>query len=562
VRGLALALGLLSLLVLVACGGRSTPAGTRATDPERGGELTVLVPHADAAPDPHVVRSLSAAMIHAAVYRTLYVVPPTREDEPATPDEPSEAEGPIPDLADGPAKISEDGRVITVRIRDGVRFGGDDPRQVVARDVARGIEQAVADPGSASMARRLLAAVVGVPAPGDRARSSIAGIEATSSDTLQIRLRRPEARLVIAALATPLSTPVPAERENVVPWTGPYMPTQDGPDSEIVLQRNPDFRPLPDDWRKAYADRVRLEVDDSPGAASRVLTGDGLVLGSLTVPDSVAATAARRGQLTRVVMPATDYVALNPTMPPFTSLDVRKAAIAAIDRQELLAAVSEQGGLLASHWLPPGTPGHDDAGGAEGPRYDWLRRPEGDLPVAAAYLRRAGFADGRYRGGPITAFTAGDHRSLVVAQAVKRQLARIGMRLKLRVVSGDRAREACSEPGSDAAVCPGAVLASPVRDPEALLRPGFVEAPAWAQSGTADLAAVMTLASDAQPGDQRARAWGDIGRDVVALAPGAPYRWEERQLLVSRDVRGVVDGGPGGWDLAATSLAPEPGDDG
>ena len=198
-----------------------------------------------------------------------------------------------------------------------------------------------------------------------------------------------------------------ADRENIAPWTGPYVPTQDGPDGQVVLVRNPDFRPLPDDWRRAYAERIRLEVDDSPGAASRVLNGERLVLGSTTVPASVATAATHRKQLTRVVMPATEYVGLNPTMPPFDRLDVRKAAIAAVDRQALLDAVRENGGILASHWLPPGTPGHDQAGGAEGPRYDWLARPEGDLAVATAYLRRAGFADGSYEGRPIVAFTAG-----------------------------------------------------------------------------------------------------------------------------------------------------------
>jgi peptide/nickel transport system substrate-binding protein len=558
VRSVASVLGVLSLTVLLAsCGGSSTPTGTRESEPRRGGALTVLVPRADAAPDPHVARTVGDAMIHAAVFRKLYVVPPTREDEPETPDEPAEDDGPVPDLADGPATVSEDGRLVTVRIRDGVRFGGDAGRPIVARDVARGIEQAIADPVAGPAARRALAAVAGVPRPDERAPSTIAGIDAPEKDTLTFRLRRPEARLVVAALSTPLATPVPAERENVLPWTGPYLPTQDGPDGQVVLERNPDFRPLADDWRKAYAESVRLEVDDSPGAASRVLSGEGLVLGSATVPEPVAAKAQRHGQLTRVVMPSTQYVALNPTMPPFDSLDVRKAAIAAIGRQELLAAVDEQGGLLASHWLPPGTPGHDEAGGAEGPRYDWLARPDGDLEVAAAYLRRAGFADGRYDGDPIVAFTAPDHRSRVVAGAVERDLARIGMRLDLRVVPAESAREACAEPGSGAAICPGAVLASPVRDPEALLRPGFVEAQSWAQAGTADLAAVMTLASDAAPGEQRARAWGDIGRDVVAIAPGAPWRWDERILLVSKDVRGVVDGGSGAWDLAATSLAPQ-----
>lgn len=559
-RALALALFVLSLTLLPACGGGSTPAGTREIDPQRGGTLTVLVPRADAAPDPHRVGTVAEAMIHGAVHRSLFVVPPSAADEPQTPDEPAEATGPVPDLAEGPAEVSEDGRVITVRIREGVRFGGEDARPIVARDVARGIERAVADPIAGPAARRLLAAVAGMPARGERASPTIAGVEAIDDRTLEVRLRRPEARLVVAALSTALSTPVPADRENVVPWTGPYVPTLDDPDGQVVLERNPDFRPLPDDWRKAYVEWIRLEVDDSPGAASRVLDGDGLLLGSTIVPDSVAAAAAKRGQLARVVMPMTEYVALNPTMPPFDSLDVRKAAIAAVDRQALLDAVSQQGGLLASHWLPPGTPGHDEAGGAEGPRYDWLASPDSDVAVSAAYLRRAGYVSGRYEGPPITAFTAGDHGSLVVAEAVRRQLARIGMRVDLDVVPPATARSACSEPGSGAAICPGAVLASPVRDPEALLRPGFVEAPAWAQAGTADLAAIMTLASDAQPGEQRARAWGDIGRDVVAIAPGVPWRWDERLLLVSGDVRGVVDGGSGAWDLAATSLAPEPRD--
>ena len=87
----------------------------------------MLVPRADAAPDPHRVRTLAEAMIHSAVFRGLYVVPPTKENEPETPDEPSQ-EGPAPDLADGPPTVSDDGRLVTVRIRDGVRFGGDDGR--------------------------------------------------------------------------------------------------------------------------------------------------------------------------------------------------------------------------------------------------------------------------------------------------------------------------------------------------------------------------------------------------------------------------------------------------
>jgi peptide/nickel transport system substrate-binding protein len=556
VRALALAAAVSCLGLLAGCWGGSVPAGTRPTDPQRGGTLTLLVPHADPSPDPHRVRTAAEAMIHAAVYRSLYAVRPARGDVSGTPDAAtSTADEPVPDLAESPPEVSADGREITIRIRSGVRFGGEDARQITARDVARGIERAVADPVAGPEARRLLAPVVGVPAnePDDGSPDTIAGIEAIGKRTLRLQLRSPEARLVIAALATPLSTPIPADREDVTPWTGPYMPQHEGPDDDVVLVRNPSFHPLDDDWRKTYAERVRLEVDASPGAAARVLEGEGLVLGASEVPSDVARIAARRDQLVRVVMPTTQYVALNPGAGPFANEDLRKAAIAAIDRQALLT-VAGTGGLLASHWLPPGTPGHDESGGAEGPRYDYLASPTGDLDVARAYLQRAGFTDGTYQGPALVADTAGDPSSRAVADAVRDQLARVGFDVRVRVVARAEAQRACADPSSGVALCPNDVLSSPIRDPEALLRPGFADTAARMRLGAGDIPALMTLAAEARPGEQRARAWGDINRDILGLAPGAPWRWDERSLLVSADVRGVVNDGIGGWDLAATSL--------
>jgi len=41
---------------------------------------------------------------------------------------------------------------------------------------------------------------------------------------------------------------------------------------------------------------------------------------------------------------------------------------------------------------------------------------------------------------------------------------------------------------------------------------------------------------------------------VLQAVPGIPWRWDERRLLVSRDVRGVADVRRGAWDLGATAL--------
>ena len=242
------------------------PPAPRRRDPQRGGDLTVLVPRADAAPDPHRVRTLAEAMIHSAVFRGLYVVPPTKEDEPETPDEPSQ-EGPAPDLAEGPPTVSEDGRVVTVRVRDGVRFGGDGrpdgqrPRRRQGHRARRSPTRRSARwrggcwPRSpASRPRATRAQELDLRHRGDgRAHAAASGYagrrRGSSSRRSRRRCRRP---------CPPTARTSRRGRDR----TSRPRTARTGRSS---LERNPDFRPLPDDWRRAYAERIRLEVDDSPG---------------------------------------------------------------------------------------------------------------------------------------------------------------------------------------------------------------------------------------------------------------------------------------------------------
>ena len=42
----------------------------------------------------------------------------------------------------------------------------------------------------------------------------------------------------------------------------------------------------------------------------------------------------------------------------------------------------------------------------EGPGVDYLAKPEGDAALAAEYMKKAGFASGKYEGGPITMFSS------------------------------------------------------------------------------------------------------------------------------------------------------------
>ena len=63
------------------------------------------------------------------------------------------------------------------------------------------------------------------------------------------------------------------------------------------------------------------------------------------------------------------YFPLNTTIKPFDNINVRKAIIAAFDRD---AALKARGGKftgdIPTHFLPPGIPGFEEAGGMAGPR--------------------------------------------------------------------------------------------------------------------------------------------------------------------------------------------------
>ena len=76
------------------------------------------------------------------------------------------------------------------------------------------------------------------------------------------------------------------------------------------------------------------------------------------------------------------YVALNTREPPFDDINVRKAVIANSDRAALRAT---RGGALsatiATHFIPPGVPGFEEAGGVAGPQgseFDFVQNPKGD----------------------------------------------------------------------------------------------------------------------------------------------------------------------------------------
>ena len=97
---------------------------------------------------------------------------------------------------------------------------------------------------------------------------------------------------------------------------------------------------------------------------------------------------------------STRWIALNTKVKPFNDINVRKAVLAGMDRNAL---VGTRGGALAgdvaTHFLPPGMAGFDQAGGTAGPGVDFLSPDGSPRPdVSAKYFKAAGYPSGKYDG--------------------------------------------------------------------------------------------------------------------------------------------------------------------
>jgi peptide/nickel transport system substrate-binding protein len=553
------------------------PAGGR-----KGGHLTVLAADDVDFVDPAQTYYVFGYTVHYAVNRTLYSYGP------------GDAAKPRPDVADGPPRVSGDGRTVTVRIKPGIRYAPPVDREVASKDVKYAFERAFSAHVASPYASLYFGDIVGAPAkPG--AIVDIPGIETPDDHTIVFRLARPSALLLTQALAMPISTPVPEEYarrfdartpstyDQHVAFTGPYMYRNDGsgklvghtPGKVIELVRNPNWNPRTD-YRPAYLDSITIREGnrDTVSAARRVLAGTSLVLGDTSTPAPVVkqALARHRGQIAFVPGGAYRYVAINTTIKPFDNLDVRRAVVAAADRRALqLSRGGEAAGRLATHFLPLDFPGHAEAGGAKGTGADFLANPRGDMAVARRYMLAAKRDDpglpidarGRWTGTEALLMVASDvdpgRKTGEVAQA---QFEKLGFKVKFRTASqAALGPKFCGLPAAKVAICPNFSFTRDYNDPQGLLDPVFngrnilpANNANWSQLDDPALNRAMDAAARLPAGAARDRAWGEVDRMATEQAPGIPFLWDTVPTVEAADVRGVINGYSTSWDLSFTSL--------
>src|SRR4051794_21102531 len=296
---------------------------------------------------------------------------------------------PTPDVAAALPQTSPDGKTVTIPIRPGIRYSAPlAGRTVTAADVAYAITRDLVPRTGNGYAPAYYRTIVGARRVIAGRTQKLRGLETPDAQTLVIHLTRPTGAISTAqALALPGTAPVPADYAKRYDrgsesrygahqvFTGPYKIASYRPGRRIDLVRNPDWNGrATGDFRPAYLDEISFEGGRDITAATRdILTGSHLLGGDFNAP---AGTAGAAG----VAAGSVRFIALNTKVRPFGRLNVRRAVAAAIDK---VALADTRGGpsigSVATHVIPPGIPGFDEAGGAAGPPLDFTRNPRGDL---------------------------------------------------------------------------------------------------------------------------------------------------------------------------------------
>ncbi len=325
----------------------------------------------------------------------------------------------------------ENGTRLRLTLRPGVHFHDGAP--LTAADVKRSLERSF-HPRTPSPVASLYNRLRGLDAFRKGTSSNITGVVVVDGRTVEFQLTESDATfpaLLSLAAAAPVCPSsgryVDAKHPTPPCGAGPFRVTQHIAGERIVLQRFEHYY-LPG---RPYLNSIEWSLK-MPARTQRYRfeRGELDLLSEFT-----SAAAARyahdkrfRGLTSWVTKPAVHGVFLNTEQPPFNNLHLRRAVAFALDPAPLSRVRSN---IISTHrMLPPGVP--------RPIRHAPLRRH--DLAQALKEMALAGYAyDPHQRSGgyptPIDYLAVSDTFEQAAAELFQQQLAAVGLRLRLRLVS-------------------------------------------------------------------------------------------------------------------------------
>lgn len=490
-----------------------------------------------------------------------------------------------PDLAEGQPEISADNKMVTVKLKEGIKFSPPVNREVTSEDVAYAIERGdnpnVANPYIHAYFDSVEGIKTGTGGP-------VKGISTPNKHTIVFKLTEPKGQLVAESLVLPLTAPVPKEYaekydkhkpsdySNYQVATGPYMLKNDSsgkvlqvgyfPGKSATLVRNPNWD-ASKDFRPAYLNEIQIKIGGTNSVIGRqVLEGTNIVENEPPAQSNVRLAAEKyKSQLEISPGAGSHYIGVNNHSGVFTNENLRKAFWAALDREAMDKA---RGGKLVTevgtHFIFPTINGFEQAGGAAGPKVDYNEHLEGDMAVAEKYMKLAGFSSGKYTGGKtVTIVGAKGNPAEQDAEIVNQTLKNLGFTTKFTLVeTATMYAKYCNVPKEEIDVCPSVGWIQDFSDPQTVLgitfSGKFINATGnvnWSQLNNPKINAAIEAAEKVTGTSARATAWAKIDEEIVGTAASIPFDWDKQANLEGSQVNGVGDlWDVGEWDYGYTSL--------
>ncbi|HEY1595076.1 MAG TPA: ABC transporter substrate-binding protein [Thermoleophilaceae bacterium] len=480
----------------------------------------------------------------------------------------------IPDLAAGMPTISKDGKTVTVHIKPNVKWSPPLNRTVTSDDVKYAFERDF-NPNVPNAYASSYYPIVG----SDKSKGGpISGIQTPNKTTIVFHLTRNFGGTFVQSLTLPGSAAVPREvaasmdKKNPTVYDsdptkqafdGPYMIQSYNAGRSITLVRNPNWDSSTD-FRPAYADKIvwKAGADANVAARQTLDSPDLLMMDGPPAPVLKTAYQTKRSQLS--VAPLGDYyAALNTTVPPFNNVNLRRAAVAAADRQAyLLARGGTLVGTVATHFLGPTDAAFNAAGGNNGFGFDFLKNPNGDLTVAKKYMKAAGYPSGKYTGNANVLIVGSNSdpgpKELQIVQA---GLNSLGFKTTIKAVPQQTMySKFCGYVKAHVNVCPTAGWIPDFSDAYAYLYVPFngkaiipVNNSNWSVLNDPKINAAMDQASAITDPQKRIQAWANVDKMLTSTAPAIPEIWATNALVKGSTVKGVLDTWNDDWDLSFSS---------
>ncbi|MGK3993982.1 ABC transporter substrate-binding protein [Sorangium sp. So ce1024] len=335
-----------------------------------------------------------------------------------------------PDLARDVA-VERGGRTYVFTLREGVRFH--DGAELRAADVKRSIERTL-HPRTPSAGASQYDMIEGFAAYREGAAPHLAGVRVLGDRAVAIDLSAPDATF-LARMTLAFMAPVCPSSGAVVDAASPPPPCGAGPfrvarwdqDTGVRLERHEGyFRP-----GRPYLDAIAWQTGVRTSTQRyRFEEGELDYLRDLTGTDAATYRADPAWKATSrwVTRSRTNAVFLNTELAPFDQLAVRRAVAFALDPSVLAKVRPDL--VVLDRVLPPSIPGP--------PRDEPMRRH--DLSRALAQMAAAGYAYDPATGkggypGVVEYIAVPDTFEQAVGEIFQQQLAKVGLRVRLRLVS-------------------------------------------------------------------------------------------------------------------------------